>query len=531
MKQAFTNTGRNPSQPTVAGAAASKASRSAGRRKQQMPLCDYGSGCTRRGCVYRHPDKKQEVYAEVCKPFLAGICQYGRNCYNIHPGADEAESLRIKYASTTCRWGDDCRSEGCLYSHPSDRANIEDGASHAELSYGLHFGSECIPVDQAAILEPRGVENLPLYPSGIDSDMQRLWQQQQQQQQQYTDWQPPHSSVEGVDLPKLTERLDLSASSPGPNAGLTGCARAPLPQVSAGVSSQLCLPSACPSVPDEWTPNSAAEWVPNGAAAEWMPNGAAAEWVPNGAAAEWAAYRASTAARPPDPPPATNRDPSPSSLSARPHFITAATAPPSVAPLSKPPAPGSWAAIAAAHGAAAPPASMAGATCAAHFGGGARGSGGGGERRAVRIPSQLWLVDVSRLDAATAFSISDPLARFSAVNAPHEARTADQALPSTLQAATIGGHRATVGVMDLHYQSVRTAALVLDTVLPELLHVHSEVWVITGTGHHTDKASHQRSVAGGVLHATVQDYLTRGGFTFHPGRDAAGHSGAFLVVD
>ena len=37
-------------------------------------------------------------------------------------------------------------------------------------------------------------------------------------------------------------------------------------------------------------------------------------------------------------------------------------------------------------------------------------------------------------------------------------------------------------------QSVRTAPMVLDAVLPAALEQHEEVWIITGTGHHTDRA-------------------------------------------
>lgn len=78
-------------------------------------------------------------------------------------------------------------------------------------------------------------------------------------------------------------------------------------------------------------------------------------------------------------------------------------------------------------------------------------------------------------------------------------------------------------------QSVRTAPLVLDAELPDALAAHPEVWIVTGTGHHTAAASHQRSVAGGVLHATVKEYLQENGYDFYVGRDNAGHSGAFLV--
>lgn len=79
----------------------------------------------------------------------------------------------------------------------------------------------------------------------------------------------------------------------------------------------------------------------------------------------------------------------------------------------------------------------------------------------------------------------------------------------------------------------------LDAILPEMLSSHPEVWVVTGTGHHVAKGSHQR--AGGVLFSIVDDYLAhtlmpalaaqqqRVQYLYHQARDKAGHHGAFLV--
>ena len=162
--------------PTVAGGAG-KASRSAGRKQQQMPMCDYGAACTRKGCIYRHPPKPKrdaassqhsrgasveeelrydggqlyprssfiEEYGEeqgaafweraerptatppppgpdesapVCVAFLAGLCTYGARCRGQHPPPDVADAFRRRFASTPCQWGDSCRTAGCLYLHP-----------------------------------------------------------------------------------------------------------------------------------------------------------------------------------------------------------------------------------------------------------------------------------------------------------------------------------------------------------------------------------------------------------------------------
>jgi len=145
----------------------------------------------------------------------------------------------------------------------------------------------------------------------------------------------------------------------------------------------------------------------------------------------------------------------------------------------------------------------------------------------------------SRIEAADAFAIADPIARFEAVNAPHAKRL--QAAPLALSLRHEADERgvrdesnrarraAGAGVLDMHYQSVRTAPVVLEATLNAALQAHAEVWLITGTGHHTHRASHQRAAVGGVLHATVRTYLEEYGYDFFVGKDKAGHSGAFLV--
>ena len=89
---------------------------------------------------------------------------------------------------------------------------------------------------------------------------------------------------------------------------------------------------------------------------------------------------------------------------------------------------------------------------------------------------------------------------------------------------------AKVGVLDLHYQSVKTSSFVLDTLLADALRRYEEVWIVTGTGHHTDRASHQRTAQGGVLHAAVAQYLSDGRYRHFLGKDQGGQSGAFLVL-
>ena len=76
---------------------------------------------------------------------------------------------------------------------------------------------------------------------------------------------------------------------------------------------------------------------------------------------------------------------------------------------------------------------------------------------------------VARVDAASAFGVADPFARFEMVNAPHVRAAAAQPLPLSLSAsgtASAPGRAASGTVLDLHYQSVKTAHAVSTIDLP-----------------------------------------------------------------
>lgn len=90
----------------------------------KMQLCEYGAGCTRPDCIYRHEGIAKK--AEVCLPFLAGKCTFKDNgCRKRHPKPDEKKRLIAKYKRTRCRFGDECYTEGCLYLHPRDNNGDE----------------------------------------------------------------------------------------------------------------------------------------------------------------------------------------------------------------------------------------------------------------------------------------------------------------------------------------------------------------------------------------------------------------------
>lgn len=89
-----------------------------------MPMCQYGAGCSRASCIYRHPARTGvplQQSKEPCMAFLAGLCAFdGKGCRKRHPPKHEIDRLISKYKKTRCRFGDECKTNGCLYMHPSD---------------------------------------------------------------------------------------------------------------------------------------------------------------------------------------------------------------------------------------------------------------------------------------------------------------------------------------------------------------------------------------------------------------------------
>lgn len=121
----------------------------------------------------------------------------------------------------------------------------------------------------------------------------------------------------------------------------------------------------------------------------------------------------------------------------------------------------------------------------------------------VRIPQDLWNPHENR--DSSAFHIPDPLERY---------------------------HKVSLGVkrkdtIDLHFQSTKTFPVVLSTMLPEKLGEMSEVWIVTGTGHHVGGKTHQKG--GGALERAVIQWLTDHGYNFFKGRDRNGLGGALLI--
>ncbi|CAE7035071.1 unnamed protein product [Symbiodinium sp. CCMP2592] len=57
---------------------------------------------------------------DVCFAFVAGKCAFGRQCHDKHPDEASCQSIKERYGKIDCQWGRGCRTDGCLYRHPSD---------------------------------------------------------------------------------------------------------------------------------------------------------------------------------------------------------------------------------------------------------------------------------------------------------------------------------------------------------------------------------------------------------------------------
>jgi Smr domain len=124
----------------------------------------------------------------------------------------------------------------------------------------------------------------------------------------------------------------------------------------------------------------------------------------------------------------------------------------------------------------------------------------------TRIPIDLWNPHENR--DATAFHIVDPLERY----------------------YTVAGTGLRDDVIDLHFQSVKTFGAVIDTILPMKLANYEQAWIVTGTGHHVGRRTHQKG--GGALEQAVLEYLVDNYSEYYGlvrGRDHTGQGGAVLV--
>lgn len=146
----------------------------------------------------------------------------------------------------------------------------------------------------------------------------------------------------------------------------------------------------------------------------------------------------------------------------------------------------------------------------------------------IKIPQDVWNPHQNR--DSSAFHISDPIQRYLEVSRFHSQSCGGSRQQGNRYGQTndSGSSSGRTDVIDLHFQSTKTFAEVLEVVLPEKLASEaSGVWIVTGTGHHVGTKTHQRG--GGVLESAVMNWLTEKGYDFLKGRDRNGHGGALYV--
>lgn len=139
-----------------------------------------------------------------------------------------------------------------------------------------------------------------------------------------------------------------------------------------------------------------------------------------------------------------------------------------------------------------------------------------------RMPDCLWVNDFER--PPNLFYMKNVMEKFAAVNEVYSRPKFAMALKSLK-----------VRVVDLHFQTINGCKQVLKEVLPRLQLVDKNlvigVWIITGTGHHVVKDSHQKKTIDGdsVLMSTSKSYLISQKINFEIGVDKSGQSGAIYV--
>lgn len=173
----------------------------------QIP-CQYGAGCTRPDCIYRHDTNTTNSAGggadgsgsngNVCLPYLAGLCTFtNQGCRNYHPtNHAEIQRLKTKYKKIRCRHGDRCRTDGCLYLHPKEMKPIEPNYVLPSSSFPPLLPQQqqnaVVPTTSSSMGVAHHHQPLPLPPTT------GRWQQQQvlspppsQHQQTFYSQQPP----------------------------------------------------------------------------------------------------------------------------------------------------------------------------------------------------------------------------------------------------------------------------------------------------------------------------------------------------
>jgi len=178
-----------------------------------MKMCEYGSGCQRPDCIYRHDESRRSSNAQndVCIPFLAGKCTFEKGCRKRHPSKDGIVRLLARYKKTRCRFGDECYTEGCLFLHPKEGRQQEPSfiAPH-------HFPPLSNTPDskskQAAVSDSAWKKNPPTMVADVPTNIDSLRDSQQTKNQA-----SPHGGSSPTSVQQQVEPKQAPAAWGYPN--------------------------------------------------------------------------------------------------------------------------------------------------------------------------------------------------------------------------------------------------------------------------------------------------------------------------
>jgi hypothetical protein len=178
----------------------------------KMIACQYGAGCNRSDCIYSHPanrgDNTDFVQSkEPCMAYLTDMCAFSaKGCRKRHPQNDEAERLIAKYQNMKCRFGDACRTNGCLYQHPSDE-HVQSSSVQVQQSQNVHANVN-------GNINGNGYMNDNMHHSAAEQDMMV------QQQSHYQQYRPSPSPLIYVNPdPRLPKSNMMDAANWGYSSG------------------------------------------------------------------------------------------------------------------------------------------------------------------------------------------------------------------------------------------------------------------------------------------------------------------------
>lgn len=556
MKQAYTNTIRGGGRaPLTIPGGGSKKGRSG--KQQQLPKCAYGAACTRKGCAYSHPPASavpydnyhQDPRSKICKPFLARLCTYGHKCLNRHPAQEEADAVRATYKEKACSFGNDCQTEGCLYWHPWEAVEADNYAvgEISDAVGGLHLDDASGAVAAVPAYEEWLAMNCPSPPTMDENYVYNMWHYPGSGMQR-SPWE-----VYCLMCPQQHYNGMTTNGTNGLNATAQTWGHATTSQLSAAPQSWEPA-SAIHQQQQQEDPKTFQEWKKKG---QPYPSWFCSDLDPwyddegvrrsleevyevlygeNAKEIFEEKQQAQHAQQ-------ISNDPTPAELAAMisandPHVLG------TLPVAQQTPSKGGWASIAAKR-----PLLMQTPTLpsADNDGGNYETAGADGpayhverKHRTVVIPREVWLPSTANSDCFHLFP--NPIERFNAVNNHHKKYLASVTIPKCFESANSNhGEKSDRGgkvtVLDVHFQSAKTVAPVLNRFLAPALKKNAEVWVVTGSGQHV-AAGHQRREGGGVLFNAVKRYLEEReeemGWEFCIGKDTSGgrnksSGGAFVV--